>query len=193
MSTRPPPITSPSQPPSPALESAPLRAWIDVLDELTYYELFGIDATAGADDVREAFHVFCDTFHPDRHFGRVDAEREALSAIFKRGTEAYLVLGDVGLRGHYDAELASRPRSVPPRIRFSSYARPPSSQAPGAVKVEDAARSAAARPFARRAEELIRAGDLRQAKLQLVMANHLDPDNEVLAGAMREIEGRLKR
>jgi curved DNA-binding protein CbpA len=170
----------------------PIGAWIEVLDELTYYELFGLDARAGADDVREAFHVFCDTFHPDRHFGRVDAERDAVSAIFKRGTEAYLVLGDPGLREHYDAELASRPRAVPPRIRFSSYAKPPSSHAPGAVKLEDAVRSPAARPFARRAEELIRAGDLRQAKLQLVMANHLDPDNEVLAAAMREIQGRLK-
>ena len=187
--------TPPSSHPSPHTlpESAPLRAWLEVLDELTYYELFGIEATAGQDDVRTAFHAFCDTFHPDRHFGRIEAEREALSAIFKRGTEAYLVLGDAGLRGHYDAELASRPRAVPPRIRFSSYARPPASQAPGAVKLEDAARSAAARPFARRADELIRAGDLRQAKLQLVMANHLDPGNEVLSTAMREIEGQLKR
>ena len=173
-------------------QPGPIGAWIEVLDELTYYELFGLDASAGADDVREAFHAFCDTFHPDRHFGRVDAERDAVSAIFKRGTEAYLVLGDPGLRGHYDAELASRPRAVPPRIRFSSYAKPPSSQAPGAAKLEDAVRSPAARPFARRAEELIRAGDLRQAKLQLVMANHLDPDNDALAAAMREIEGRLK-
>jgi curved DNA-binding protein CbpA len=170
----------------------PIGAWIDVLDELTYYELFGIDRAAGADDVREAFHAFCDTFHPDRHFGRVEAEREALSAIFKRGTEAYLVLGDVGLREHYDAELASRPQGTPPRIRFSSYARPPTSQAPGAVKLEDATRSAAARPFARRADELIKAGDHRQAKLQLVMATHLDPGNEVLASAMRDIVARLK-
>jgi DnaJ-class molecular chaperone len=169
-----------------------LRAWIEVLDDLTYYELFGVAPTAGEDDVREAFHVFCDTFHPDRHFGRDDADRDAVSAIFKRGTEAYLVLGDPGLRHHYDAELSARPRSAPPtRIRFSSYARPPS-QAPGEVKLEDAARSSAARPFARRAEELMRKGDLRQAKLQLVMANHLDPDNEVLAAAMRDIEARLK-
>jgi curved DNA-binding protein CbpA len=170
----------------------PIAAWLEVLDELTYYELFGLDPGAGEDDVRNAFHVFCDTFHPDRHFNRVPQEREALSAIFKRGTEAYLVLGDVGLRGHYDAELAIRPEVVPPRIRFSSHARPALSQAPGAASLEDAARSAAARPFARRADELIHAGDLRQAKLQLVMANHLDAGNELLAEALKEIEARLK-
>jgi curved DNA-binding protein CbpA len=170
----------------------PLGAWIEVLDELTYYELFNLDPAAESDDVRSAFHVFCDTFHPDRHFGRVDHEREAVSAIFKRGTEAYLVLCDAGLRSHYDAELASRPQAVPPRIRFSSYARPAPSQAPDAARLEDLARSPAARPFARRAEELIRAGDLRQAKLQLVMANHLDPGNDLLAATLKEVVARLK-
>ena len=168
-----------------------LRAWLAVLDELTYYEIFGVPQAAGADEVREAFHVFCDTFHPDRHFGRADEERDAVSAIFKRGAEAYLVLSDVGLREHYDAELASKPQAVPTRIRFSSYARPAPSQAPGAVKLEDATRTPAARPFARRAEELIRAGDLRRAKLQLVMANHLDAGNEVLAAALKDVEAKI--
>jgi curved DNA-binding protein CbpA len=169
----------------------PFGAWLAVLDDLTYYELFGLDPHAGADDVRTAFHVFCDTFHPDRHFSRPDPEREAVSAIFKRGTEAYLVLGDVGLRGHYDAELTARPKSLPPRIRFSSHARPARSQAPEAARLEDAA-SAMARPYARRAEELIRAGDFRQAKLQLVMATHFDRDNAILLAALQEVEARLK-
>jgi curved DNA-binding protein CbpA len=176
---------------SPPDSPEPFGAWLEVLDDLTYYELFGLDPRAGADDVRAAFHVFCDTFHPDRHFGRPAPERDAASTIFKRGTEAYLVLGDVGLRGHYDAELSARPKSLPPRIRFSSHARPARSVAPEAVKLEDSA-SAMARPYARRAEELIRAGDLRQAKLQLVMATHFDRDNEVLVAALQEVEARLK-
>src|SRR5258708_30382500 len=79
--------------------------WLQVLDELTYYELFGISAVASDDDVRSAFHAFCDAFHPDRHFARPDDERSAVSTIFKRATEAYLVLSDAGLRGHYDAQL----------------------------------------------------------------------------------------
>ena len=108
----------------------PFGAWLAVLDDLTYYELFGLDPGAGADDVRAAFHVFCDTFHPDRHFGRPDPEREAVSAIFKRGTEAYLVLGDVGLRGHYDARADGSPEE-PPAAHPLLAARPPGAQ-PGA-------------------------------------------------------------
>jgi hypothetical protein len=52
-------------------------------------------------------------------------------------------------------------------------------------------RSPSARPFARRAEELLAKGDLRQAKLQLVMANHMDPGNATLEGAMRDLETKL--
>ncbi|MDP9000677.1 MAG: DnaJ domain-containing protein [Myxococcota bacterium] len=166
-------------------------AWLQVLDELTYYELFGIASEASIDEVREAFHEFCDTFHPDRHVTRSSEERRAVSTIFKRGTEAYLVLSDGALRRHYDAQLTVRPQGRPQRMGFSPFSRPPSSHPPGEAPLGDAVRSPAARPFARRAEELMRKGDLQQAKLQLVMANHRDPGNEVLAAALRDIEAKL--
>ncbi len=38
----------------------------------------------------------------------------------------------------------------------------------------------------------MQAGDFRQAKLQLVMANHMDPENEALTEALREAEAVLK-
>src|SRR5579862_721379 len=99
-------------------------AWERVLDDLTYYELFGIPSEASADEVRAAFHEFCDTFHPDRHVARSPDERRALSSIFKRGSEAYLVLSDGGLREHYDTQLTARPGGRPQRMSFSPIARP---------------------------------------------------------------------
>jgi curved DNA-binding protein CbpA len=170
-------------------------SWLQVLDQLTYYELFGIQETAGGDEIRIAFHRFCDTFHPDRHSARSQSEREALTIIFKRGTEAHLVLSDPGLREHYNREIgASRSSTAasvrPPRISYSPRTRATSAP-PGPVKLEDAVRSPSSRPFARRAEELIANGDLRQAKLQLVMANHLDPKNEALEAALRDVEAKL--
>jgi hypothetical protein len=48
-----------------------------------------------------------------------------------------------------------------------------------------------ARPFAQRAEELVREGDYRQAKLHLVLANHRDPENPALEEALRELEEYL--
>lgn len=165
-------------------------AWLDVLDQLTYYELFGIPMDATADEIRTAFHRFCDTFHPDRHSGRTQTEREAISKIFKRGTEACLVLSDASLRAQYDAQLTGDSHARPPRLSQAARTRPPT-QGPGRSSLEDAARSPSSRPFARRAEELILMGDLRQAKLQLVMANHLEPGNGALAAALKELEARL--
>lgn len=165
-------------------------AWMDVLDELTYYELFGLSFDAAPEDVRSAFHRFCDAFHPDRHLTRPQAERDAIATIFKRGTEACLVLADAGLRAQYDAQLSARPHDRPLRMSQTPRTRPPA-QGAGRQTLEDAARSPSSRPFARRAEELIQVGDLRQAKLQLVMANHLEPGNGALEAALKEIEARL--
>jgi curved DNA-binding protein CbpA len=164
--------------------------WLNVLDELTYYELFGVTPDASPDAVHAAFHEFCDTFHPDRHVTRSSDERSALSVIFKRGTEAYVVLSDDALRAHYDAQLATRPSPRPIRLSLSPLSRPPSN---GPQPLGEATRSPSARPFARRAEELLQQGDLRQAKLQLVMANHMDPGNETLEAALRDIEANLAK
>jgi curved DNA-binding protein CbpA len=167
-------------------------AWLAVLDELTYYELFGVRRDATPDAIQAAFHVFCETFHPDGHTGRVAEEREAVGTIFKRGAEAYAALSDERLRGQYDEQLAMRPSPrPPPRVTFSPLSRPPSLRAPAGAALEESVRSPSARPFARRAEELIGKGDLRQAKLQLVMANHMDPDNEALETALRDLEIKL--
>jgi curved DNA-binding protein CbpA len=173
------------------MSEAYVFAWLEVLDELTYYDLFGVAPGASADDVRAAFHVFCDTFHPDRHVARPGDERDAVSTIFKRGTEAYVVLSDEALRAHYDAQLATRPSQRPIRLSLSPLSRPPPPRASGPPPLEESVRSPSARPFARRAEELLHQGDLRQAKLQLVMANHMDPGNEALEEALRDLEDRL--
>jgi len=170
-----------------------ILAWLEALDELTYYDLFAISPDATPDEIQAAFHVFCDTFHPDRHVTRSEDERVALGTIFKRGTEAYAVLSDDAMRGHYDAQLVVVGSSVPPpRLSLSPHSRPPPSRGPGAaVPLEEQVRAPSARPFARRADELLRSGDVRQAKLQLVMANHMDPDNPALEAALRDVEAKL--
>jgi curved DNA-binding protein CbpA len=166
-----------------------------VLDDLTYYELFGIRQAATPDEVREAFHVFCDVFHPDRHLGRPAQERDAVSSIFKRGTEGYLVLSDMGFRDRYDAQIVAPPANVGGAVRSSRMpdargpARGMSNRPP--ARLEDRARTPSARPFAARADELIQKGELRQAKLQLVMANHKDPANEALEAALRDLEAKM--
>jgi curved DNA-binding protein CbpA len=177
-----------SEPPDPGADHLP--AWLEVLDDLTYYELFGVAPHADRDEIHAAFHAFCDAFHPDRHVGREPGDQDAVGTIFKRGTEAYIVLTDAALRRQYDEQLAVHTTAPPPRMSLSPLSRPPPRKQ-GEGGIEDAVRSPSARPFARRAEELIAKGDLRQAKLQLVMANHMDPNNAALEAALRGVEAKL--
>jgi curved DNA-binding protein CbpA len=173
-----------------AIDTAAIFAWLELLDDLDYYELLRAPRSADADEIRDAYYAFAESFHPDGHPGRTPVERAALDRIFKRGNEAYAALRDPQMRERYDAQLGARTSSSPP-ARLTSIPPARASQAP--ARLEDVVRSPTARPFARRAEELAQAGDLRQAKLQMVMATHHDPDNDELRAYLRHIDEELKR
>lgn len=171
-----------------------LFAWMESLDALTYYELLQVDPTATHDDLKRAYHEFAETFHPDGHPGRAADERAALDAIFKRGTEAYSVLSEPTLRARYDAALAHATGEEPaPRVHTVPPPAASRSSAPPPPRLSDGVTSPSARAFVRRAEELVEKGDLKQAKLQMVMATHLDPENELLRDYLRQIEEQMKK
>ena len=177
-----------------------IRQWLAALDSLSYYDLFLVDNDASPDALRNAFHVFAESFHPDGHAGRQPTELAAIASIFRRGTEAYRVLSDLQLRGRYDEALARgilRPESSAidgdgtRSPTTGGAAQGPVSDALG-NRLFDRVRAAGARPFALRAEELARSGDLRQAKLQLVMAMHMDPQNPAFEAYAIELDEAIK-
>ena len=197
---------------STSLDSETLGAWLAVLDELSYYELLGVPTDAGADTIREGFYRFANSFHPDGHAARPAPERGAIHTIFKRGTEAYRVLSDAGLRRGYDdarpsgIEAARRLASTAPRPPAATFRPPPpslhpSAEASGSVgsdpaggitgRLEDYVRQSRARPFAQEAERLAKLKEYAKAKLQLKLAMNIDPDNPALDKYLKELEERL--
>jgi hypothetical protein len=168
-----------------------LMQWMDVLDQLTYYELFCVPATSTFDDLRAAFHLFADTFHPDGHRWRPADEQEAIGRIYRRGTEALRILTDPTLRIRYDEAVANgivRPENLLVEIdQPRSLAPPP----PGGGRLIDKVRAPGARPFVLRAEELMRNGDPKQAKIQLVMALHMDKGNAALEAFGKELDAAI--
>jgi DnaJ-class molecular chaperone len=178
-----------------------LVAWETELDSLSYYDLLGIAPDAPPPDVQAAFHSFCEHFHPDAHRSRSEAERAILLKLFHRGVEAYRVLSNFQTRDHYDASLPRgilRQGSLPPYAPPTSYApasyAPASGQnsagpsgAPRKMRWEDLPTNASARPFARRAEELLNAGDKAQARLQLSLAVSKDPECSELRAILDEL------
>jgi len=62
-----------------------------------YYEVLGVEKSAGSDDIRKAYRQSALKFHPDRNPGDCEAEKK-----FKEATEAFQVLSDDQKRGRYD-------------------------------------------------------------------------------------------
>ena len=67
------------------------------MDKRDYYEVLGVDKTAGADDIKRAYRRLAIKYHPDKNPGNKDAE-----AKFKECAEAYEVLSDTEKRSRYD-------------------------------------------------------------------------------------------
>lgn len=174
------------------MDTDALRQWLNALDLITYYDLFRVAPNTQYDDLRGAFHAFVESFHPDAHRWRHPNEQAAIGRIYRRGMEAWRVLSDPMLRGRYDEAVANgilRPENLileadggPRSMRAGPAA------ANSAAPLVDKLRSPGARPFVLRAEELMKKGDPKQAKIQLVMALHMDRGNAALEAFAKQLD-----
>lgn len=156
----------------------------DGLDALDYYALLGIAATATPDEVRKAFHTFALRHHPDRHAGEPKETVERAAHIYRRGAEAYRVLGDRGSRARYDLQLQAGKKRFDPE----DDPRPSRNTPAGGIGVK----SPKARPFVSKAEQALKNGDLKTAKLNFQIALQHEPDNVLLREKLEDITAKLK-
>ena len=152
------------------------------LDELDYYALLGVSVSASIDDIKAGFRAFARRFHPDRF--AADPEHMATATrIYQRGTEAYRVLSNLEQRRVYDAQLGEgKLRMDPQAVRRS--VRP--SMGPAAAESV----APRARPFAAQAEQALRAGDAKQARLNFQIALQHDPNNAMLRQKLADLDAQ---
>ena len=62
-----------------------------------YYEVLGVDRSAGEDEIKKAYRKLAMRYHPDHNPGDAEAEQK-----FKEAAEAYDVLRDAEKRARYD-------------------------------------------------------------------------------------------
>ncbi len=137
-----------------------IGAWLDVLHQLDHYEVLGIDHDASEREVQDAFHLFSERFHPDRHRGRRPELHESVAVVFRRGSEAYRVLKHPGARAEYDLTLATS--------RSRASARP--GQDPDLQTLDDLCQTPGGRLHARQAARAIVDGSLDEATALLERA-----------------------
>jgi curved DNA-binding protein CbpA len=143
------------------LDRAHLHGWNDVLDESSYYEILGILHIADGGAIREAFHEFALAFHPDAQLELDPGERQMVQRIFQRGVEAYRVLSSDDQRSAYDLALAKG------ALRLDA---PSERRDTGARSLDELCVSAAAKLYAKRAEDFITRGELGRAADELLRA-----------------------
>lgn len=148
------------------------------LDSYTYYELLKVSQAAPADEIRAAFHRIAISMHPDRYQNYADAElREQMYAIYKRVTEGYRVLMDHAARCEYNEALG---RGV---LRLEQTERKRSGPRPVADDIPPAARK-----FFLLAEDAVRRGDIKTARLNYKFANDMAADHPLILERMAAIE-----
>ncbi len=137
--------------------------WEATLPFATYYEILGILEIADEAAIRQAFHEFSTSFHPDAHPDAAGEDKRRLERVFQRGAEAYRVLVHHERRAEYDLELARG------HVRLGVPSIPPGATSE-ARSLEDLCQSAAGRLHAKRADRLISEGELASAKRELSLA-----------------------
>ena len=148
-------------------EAELVLTWDELIDDSNYYEILGILEIADDGAIKEAYWQFARAFHPDAHPQANPELEAALRRIFQRGVEAYRTLSDHKLRADYDMALARG------ALRLKDSRLPPEKLG-GAKGLEDLCVSMGARLAARKADQLISAGQLAEAKQQLELAIRQD-------------------
>lgn len=154
------------------------------LEALDYYELLDVEPDAGHDDVRDAFYRLASDLHPDQHASEDDETRAKVLAIFKRISEAYSVLTHPKRRRRYDEGLARGERRLGPDRGPAFDLRPKDP----ATTIQ----TPMGRQFHRLAKAALAKGDLRAARLNLVIARTHEGPNEFLDAQLREVDERIQ-
>jgi curved DNA-binding protein CbpA len=145
-----------------AAEAERVLQWADVIAQVDYYAILGIDARADHGQLKQAFHAFALAFHPDSHPDVPEPLHSALRRVFHEGAEAYRVLSDPELRIRYDLGL-TRGELRPRRSQIPQTVDPGMNR----KSLDELCRSAGAKLCAQRASKLIDQGDLVAAKRAL--------------------------
>lgn len=143
-----------------ALDLARLVEWDDALDRISYYEILGLEQGDDRDRLRHAFHAFALAFHPDSFQGFDPDVQARAQRVFERGVEAYRALADPERRSAYDLALAKGELRLGKQVRREGVGV-------GARSLDEICRSPGAKLHAKRAEQMLTQGDLKQAHLEL--------------------------
>ncbi|HEV8324656.1 MAG TPA: J domain-containing protein [Myxococcota bacterium] len=176
----PTPATEPAPPAQSPHSRAALERVHETLEWATYYDVLGVERTAGPAAIKAAFHARAAHWHPDGFAAHPDAElRERAYAVYKRIAEAYRVLSNGPQRLAYDRSLPEGQTRYMPETRSS--ARPEDKLAPEARRFYAVGCAA------------LEAGDYAGARRSLQLALSADPQSPVILAKLAAVDDAEKK
>ena len=151
-----------------------IRAWVEVARNKNYYEILRLKPGVSDAEVKAAFHTFALRFHPDQLVDEGPEVSDAAAELFKRGVEAYQILGKKELRDRYDNELRKG------RLRMDADKKDSAPPPPPMRTLEMIARTPLGKKHAAKADRLISIGKLEDARVALTSAFQQEPANAEL-------------
>lgn len=166
-----------------------------LLDQLSYYQLLGVEPAATPEQLRTAYFELSLEFHPDRFLLLRSGDiKEKIYKIFRRVNEAYSVLADERRRAAYD-ETALGIAPPPPPVVSPSVARvlPEAARAAADHRFEVVTQTPQAKRFVQLAHSAYKTEVYDDARLFLLIALGLEPTNPSLRRALDEVSKKRSR
>lgn len=160
----------------------------DLLDELDYYQLLGLERDADPAGFEPAFRAQSRMLHPDRvaRLGQASVTRQA-TTIYRTVNEAYRCLKEPESKAQYDQELAAG------QLRISESGRSEAKAAGEANADPDkAARTEKGGKYWRLALQQWRDEDYQGCVMNIQFALNFERDNEVFKEWLEKAEKAAK-
>ncbi|MGC4115875.1 MAG: DnaJ domain-containing protein [Myxococcales bacterium] len=188
-----PPAAAPAGPPPPPKEEispeffAEMEAVAARLDTMDYFELFKLPQNTGIREIKEAYYRESRAYHPDRFAQLTDeALKERINEVFKRVTEAYVVLRDDKKRTKYLGDVTGPERAK--KLRYTEASEAEQKAAEKKAIEEQVGTTPKGRECYKNACKEFDAKRYDKAVSQLKMALMYEPANAKYKEKMKEAE-----
>jgi DnaJ-class molecular chaperone len=163
------------------------EAFSQIVDSLDYFEILKVSRSAIPGEIRDAFQALTRLYHPDRYHAFPDSPfKEQVLRIYKRITEAYVILRDDQKRKKYLADISGPDREK--KLRFTEEDEVETREIAKRQVEEQIGQTAKGRQLYQQALRDVEAGRMDTAIRNLRVAVGFEPQNQLFKDKLRELE-----